>query len=377
MVLWVVAGDAHAGLVGGWALAVVLMVAATTLGWLRTRGRQPRTTASPRAIRRATIHAALLAMLWATVPLLWFGQLPIEDQLVIACLMTGMICAGGFALSTVAPAAHVYVGILTLGSVLGLLQTDNSFVGALVALIVAYSLIVVQSVSGYSRLFAERFVAEARLKDRGEIIELLLNDFEENASDWLFETDPDFAITSHSPRFAVAAGLAGQSLVGRRIADLLAPEGREELARRIAFAEPFRDVEVRVETPNGPRWWSLTARPSSPRTAGREPGVASAPMSRSSGLPATRSRGWRGPISSPACRTARISATLPLRSLTGPAPREAASPSASSTSTISRASTTRSATPSGMPCSPPSPTTCRNWPVLTWSSAASAATSSA
>ncbi|MCZ8316028.1 EAL domain-containing protein [Phreatobacter sp.] len=261
VVLWVVAGDAHIGLVGGWAIAVLLMVAATTLGWLRTRGRQPRSTASPRAIRNATIHAALLAMLWAAVPLLWFAELPIEDQLVIACLMTGMICAGGFALSTLAPAAHVYVGILTLGSVLGLLQTDNSFVGALVALIVAYSIIVVQSVSGYSRLFAERFVAEARLKDRGEIIELLLNDFEENASDWLFETDPDFVVTSHSPRFATAAGLAGQSLVGRRIADLLAPEGREGLARRVAIAEPFRDMEVRVETPNGPRWWSLTARP--------------------------------------------------------------------------------------------------------------------
>jgi diguanylate cyclase (GGDEF)-like protein/PAS domain S-box-containing protein len=261
VVLWVVAGDAHIALVGGWAVAVILMVTATTLGWLRTRGRQPRSTASPRAIRRATIHAALLAMLWAAVPLLWFGQLPIDDQLVIACLMTGMICAGGFALSTVAPAAHVYVGILTLGSVLGLLQTDNTFVGALVALIVAYSLIVIQSVSGYSRLFAERFVAEARLKDRGEIIELLLNDFEENASDWLFETGPDFAITSHSPRFAVAAGLAGQSLVGRRIADLLAPEGREALAQRLAAAEPFRDMEVRVETPDGPRWWSLTAKP--------------------------------------------------------------------------------------------------------------------
>jgi len=261
VVVWVVWGDAHIGLIFGWALAVVLLVAATTLGWLRTQGERPRSTASPRAVRRATLHAGLLAMLWATVPILWFGALPIEDQLVIACLMTGMICAGGFALSTLAPAAYVYVGIVTLGSVFGLLQSDNSYVGALVALLVAYSLIVVQSVSGYSRLFAERFVVEARLQDRGEIIELLLNDFEESASDWLFETDHAFTITSHSPRFAEAAGLAGQSLVGRRIDDLLAPDGRQELARRIALAEPFRDLEVRVATPNGQRWWTLTAKP--------------------------------------------------------------------------------------------------------------------
>ncbi len=261
VVVYVVAGDAPSLVIGGWACAMALLVAVTTLGWFRAKGRQRRETASRRAIHRTTLHAALLAGLWAAVPLLWFGQLPIEDQLVIACLMTGMICGGGFALSTIAPAAYVYVAILTTGSILGLIQGDSSYAPALVALLVAYAMTVGQSVSGYSRLFTERFAAEARLKDRGEIIELLLNEFEENASDWLFETDAAFVVTSHSPRFAEVAGLAEPSLVGRRIQDLLVPESRDDLDRRLKAGEPFRDIEVRVDAPAGRRWWTLTAKP--------------------------------------------------------------------------------------------------------------------
>ncbi|WP_296572323.1 EAL domain-containing protein [Phreatobacter sp.] len=261
VVVFLAREEANPLVLAAWALTILAVVALTTRAWFLRRGRKPRLHVSARAIRRATYHAAALAALWAAVPVLWFGIVSPEDQLVIACLVTGMICAGGFALATIPPAAYAYVAILSVGSVIGLIETGNSYVVFLTLLLLAYSWIVVQSVANSSRLFSERFRAEASLKERGEIIELLLNEFEQNGSDWLFDTDAGFAVVQHSARFGEVAGVAGQSLVGRRIVDMADEETGRALRLAIAKRQPFRDLDIQVEIAGEPRWWSLTAKP--------------------------------------------------------------------------------------------------------------------
>ncbi len=261
VVVLVAREEANPFALGAWAATILAVVLVTTRTWFKRRGRRPRLKASSRAIRRATYHAAALATLWAMVPVLWFGIVPPGDQLVIACLVTGMICAGGFALATIPPAAYAYVAILSAGSVIGLIETGNGYVALITVLLLAYAGIVMQSVANSSRLFTERFRAEATLKERGEIIELLLNEFEQHGSDWLFETDSGFAIVQHSPRFGEVAGVPGQSLVGRRIIEMADAETGQALRLAIARRQPFRDLDIQVEIAGEPRWWSLTAKP--------------------------------------------------------------------------------------------------------------------
>jgi diguanylate cyclase (GGDEF)-like protein/PAS domain S-box-containing protein len=261
VVVFLVREEANPFVLAAWALTILAVVVMTTRAWFLRRGRKPRMHASARAIRRATYHAAALAALWAVVPVLWFGSVSAEDQLVIACLVTGMICAGGFALATIPSAAYAYVGILAAGSVAALLETGNGYVIFLTLLLLAYAWIVVQSVANSSRLFSERFRAEASLKERGEIIELLLNEFEQHGSDWLFDTDAGFAVVQHSARFGEVAGVDGQSLVGRRIVDMADEETGQALRLAIAKRQPFRDLDIQVEIAGEPRWWSLTAKP--------------------------------------------------------------------------------------------------------------------
>ncbi len=261
VVVAVVRDEANVWVLAAWVTAIMAMVAATTRAWFLRRNRRPRRRASMRAIRRATYHAAALAAVWAVVPVLWFGGIPPQDQLVIACLVTGMICAGGFALATIPSAAYAYVGILSLGAVIGLAQSGSSYVIFVTLLLVAYAMIVIQSVAGSSRLFNERFRAEASLKERGEIIELLLNEFEQNGSDWLFETDVQFAIVQHSARFGEVAGAVDQSLIGRRIVDMADDETGQTLQQAITGQQPFRELGIRVDVGGKPRWWALTAKP--------------------------------------------------------------------------------------------------------------------
>lgn len=246
---------------GAWLLALTVIVVLGVRAWYSGLGRAPRQIASPRAIRRATKHATLLAIVWAMLPVVWFPHVDAQAQLVVGTVTTGMICAGGFALATVPQAASAYTIVLSLGSFGGLLMSSSPHRFLLMGLLLAYGAIVLLSANGTGRLFLQRFVAEADLRERGQVIALLLAEFEENGSDWLFELDGDFHIIKHSARFADVSHTGSAQLRGLSIFELMDGEGREELQSRMQMGRPFRNAEVSARGRHGQRWWSISASP--------------------------------------------------------------------------------------------------------------------
>jgi len=260
VIIWFVGHFANLSSLTAWAISLAVIVASAGHAFYIRRIGTVRPTASVRAIRKSTFHAFILSIIWAAVPILWLSGTTIEARLMVATLITGMICAGGFALATVPTAAFVYVIVITIGSMIGVIQSFDGYVIPFGILLTGYAATVLLSVNGTSKLFIQRFHAEAKLAERGEIIELLLNEFEENTSDWLFQTDIEGKIVDHSARFGVVVDGSAQSLVGRNLRDLIEPEGFEDLLAKMEKVAPFKDLEVR--TSNGQRvWWSLTAKP--------------------------------------------------------------------------------------------------------------------
>ncbi|MFN8580228.1 MAG: EAL domain-containing protein [Gemmatimonadaceae bacterium] len=244
-----------------WGLCLAVASAMGLRGWLATRAAPQRTRASIRGFRRSTLHAAILAALWAAVPVFWFAPLDPMRQLVSATVTTGMICAGGFVLATVPSAAFAFVVVLSLGAFVGIVQSDSRYTFELAGLLVAYAAVVLRGALGTAQLFIDRFIAEILLYERGQVIGLLLNEFEDKGSDWLFELDRDLCIVEHSPRFAEVCRLDGPTLSGVRLPDLIEPASREDLLNRIAVGRPFRKLEVSALGPEGLRWWSISASP--------------------------------------------------------------------------------------------------------------------
>ena len=260
VIIWFVGHFANPGSITAWVVSLAAAVTSAGHAFYVRQTRTVRPTASVRAIRKSTLHALVLSLIWAAVPILWLSGTTIEARLMVATLITGMICAGGFALATVPTAAFVYVIVITIGSMIGVLQAFDGYVIPFGILLAGYAATVLLSVNGTSKLFIQRFHAEAKLAERGEIIELLLNEFEENTSDWLFQTDPVGTIIDHSARFGVVVDASGQSLVGKSLKELIEPEGFEELLIKLEKMAPFKDLEVRSSA-NGHSWWSLTAKP--------------------------------------------------------------------------------------------------------------------
>jgi diguanylate cyclase (GGDEF)-like protein len=243
-----------------WLAAIMIVMGLGLRTWLAAKRRPPRQTASPRAIKHATLQASILALLWGVVPVLWFPASDPFARMVIGIVITGMICAGGFALATVAHAAASYVSILGAAAIIGLGLSQAPYALVLGFLLASYCTVVLKSVESTATLFADQFRTTIELRERGELIELLLAEFQDNASDWLFEIDAAGTITKHSARFAVVAARETMGLSGLGFADLLAPSSAAEWSRALDAGQPFRNlvVEMRGATP---RWWSLTARP--------------------------------------------------------------------------------------------------------------------
>ena len=119
MVLWTFGDSRPVGLWVWWGV-LMLISGLALLGWLQHRKKRIE-TASIRAVRRATTHAALLAGVWAVLPLMWFAGLAPTQQLVIATLLTGMLGAGTFMLSPLPLASLAYAAIYTVSSMGALL----------------------------------------------------------------------------------------------------------------------------------------------------------------------------------------------------------------------------------------------------------------
>lgn len=254
-----------------WAACVMVVALFGGRVWIVTRTGRRRHTASLRALRRAAIHASILGTLWALVPVFLFPIANSRQQLMITAISAGMICAGGFALATIPAAATAYVLILSAGSAFPLLSTSDPVLANVGWLLYIYAIIVVASVIATARTFGARLMAESRAEHQTQVIGLLLRDFEESASDVLWEINRQGRLQHVSPRLAQMLDKSLDDLAGTIFVDHLrnpAADWREaerdclrELESRIGASEPFRDLTIPILVAAERRWWSLSAKP--------------------------------------------------------------------------------------------------------------------
>jgi diguanylate cyclase (GGDEF)-like protein len=244
-----------------WGVAVCAFALQATVIWSANRNRPPREKVSARGLWRTTRQAAFLGLLWGILPAIWYPELDQWGQVLVGTLVTGMICCGAFALATVPSAGTAYVIALMAGSLVGLMRAEIPHVEVIAVLLLAYSVTVTYAVFGTGKLFVEHFEAETALKHNGEVIQLLLNEFEENGSNWLFELDEHLRIASCSPRFLDVVAEETHDLSGRRFGDLLAPAGQRCFFEALRGGRAFRDVVVEAGGRSETRWWSVTAGP--------------------------------------------------------------------------------------------------------------------
>ncbi len=255
------------------ALAVLLLACLALFGvaaaWPALRQRRPDLRLIRLVFNGVTV---LLGAAWSVYLNLLMREVPPASQALLIGVFVGL-------LSSVISAGPLSTRLafwlpLTVGAFAALRATAELWQPAAVISLSLYSVFVFFTMIVLNRRMVEHGVSTFELRRINETIQMLLRDFEDNASDWLWETDARLNLVHPSPRLAEAARRDAAAIGGNLFAflaslgDAAAPQSGPpdddayaELRRQIGLRRPFRDLLVPVGPAHDRRWWSLTGKP--------------------------------------------------------------------------------------------------------------------
>ncbi|URI06381.1 EAL domain-containing protein [Aquincola tertiaricarbonis] len=252
LVLWSFKHRLAAGFIE-WYLMLIGLAFMACLAWWRRRNHRP-VAASVRALHRATAHAALLAGLWAAAPLLWFPGAAPAPQLLIATLLAGLMATGAFVLSPLPLASLAWSALLTLAAVGGLIRHQDPALMGVEWLMAFYGPVVALGAQAAGRKQVALLRAQAQAERQQHMLEVLLDDFEQNADDALWQSDAEGRLSHWSPRLLEILGPQLSTPTRRPLQTILAErvvEGLPALREVLGAGRPFRNLPLSLRLDDG------------------------------------------------------------------------------------------------------------------------------
>ena len=204
------------------------------------------------------------ALVWASGVILFFPGADPSVQMVLAPSFSSIMFGGAFGLSAVPATAIGFTVLLGGSAIVALIQDGTPYALALAAMTVGFIVYLLGAIVSQARFFITHVLAEIADAEQKQTIGLLLKEFQDNSSDWLWHTDPDGHFIDPSARFASAAGRSAAELKRLGFARLfaLAPDGigKNALARFDRHLS-LSGEDVAVDNGGNRRIWSLSAGP--------------------------------------------------------------------------------------------------------------------
>ncbi len=222
--------------------------------------------ASARLFWLVTAEVLAFGILWAAFII---GTLPEAATDLRAILLIGSLVAmGATGFSTaVMPVAGIGIVVVIAVSTLIAIPAGDPLDRTVVDIaFVSFTLLIARGVLITTLAMMARMRAQVALGDHAAVISLLLNEFEANGSDWLFELDEAGRLTHVSPRMAAATRRSREALLGAALlsvvgdgADEASDDAVQTLAAHLNAEQAFRDLVVPVRAGDETRWWSISA----------------------------------------------------------------------------------------------------------------------
>lgn len=261
----------HTGLLSAlmvWIGALTIMQLIGLRAWWRARQTAHKPENANKAMRHAVGNAFVQGAIWGFVPILLFTEPDVSMRIAACIAVIAGMCAAAMALMTV-PRATLAFTVPVIAATVWAAHTSLApgEANVVTILVIAFGVIVNFISLVYARGFVRNLISIYEVKEQKDIIGLLLKEFEENSSDWLWEFDRTGRIDRVSNRFAAAAGCNRSTLVGRDFGGYLNSITEEDdphvarILNAIAQRATFHDIEVRIKSEQSERWWKLTGKP--------------------------------------------------------------------------------------------------------------------
>ncbi len=212
-------------------------------------------------VRDINIISFILGAAWGAA-IGWMLAFMPAAIFVPAMVGAGMMNAGALMLGSLPKSALLYIAPIVLGSSVGLASLDAADGATGAALLLAYCVILWRSVNSVFSALVARTLHEHQQVEQADTVRLLLHDYQEHSSDWLWLVDSEGRLGEISDRFAEAAQRSAQRLEGSNLLDLFdaCPE-KEILRDHIANKRGFSDLTLPLTIADEQCWWTLCAHP--------------------------------------------------------------------------------------------------------------------
>ena len=225
------------------------------------------------------VHWRRILILQAVGSTIWFVVFPYLASFasgleiaVLGIIGTAILCGTLLVHRNAPQAALFHTFTMAPSLIVSAFLIGESGAWPTVILVGAFAIALVGETRAQERYFVSVGKTEIERRESTATVGMLLNDYEEQSSDWLWTVGPNGNLHGVTNRFARAAGRKPGQLEGTPITRLFnSGEEAEELARCVIERRPFRDVLVSLRVDGEKRFWRLSARP---RGDGRLSGVA-------------------------------------------------------------------------------------------------------
>ena len=210
--------------------------------------------------------AVVLAAAWAMMPALFFEMAPPPLRTFCGASLFAISGLGAFAFVRASGAAVAFVSLIAGSTALASLKVGGEFGAAFALAAILYGVSLSAMVLTHQLRSKTARRAREEIRRQQEAVAFLLNDFEEGASDWLWETDSDFKFTYASPRLAKVFGVAPADITTLTLGDLAGPgpqaaQGWAGFHSKLLHHQPIAAEELPSCAGPQPRWLRIAARP--------------------------------------------------------------------------------------------------------------------
>jgi diguanylate cyclase (GGDEF)-like protein len=261
LVLWDDAGNPMAP---AWGLGLTLLNGVTFFQHIRGRKYAGRDSFAERKLSAVSKGALVHGMLWGALPLMVAVGSASSHFMAIVTVTAGMMFGGTFLLSRVPVAAVTFVLSIAVGVVAAAVLRGGMVSHLMGVLTCVYTFVLIYSVRWSHKQFVQQHLDESALSEQSHVISLLLKDFGESSSEWLWQTNENFLLEELPASLSDTASPKMLLNAGRSIfAMFQSGEAHRKLERAMRDGQPFRDIVLRTRagTCGDNCWISITGKP--------------------------------------------------------------------------------------------------------------------
>ena len=227
---------------------------------------------SPSTIERGRRLAIGLAFtigaIWSTMPYVLFKDADGGHQQIVIATAAGLV-SDAFAVGPLLAVSMALVIPMVAGSAIALCVLQPPYFQHISILLAIYATFVFFSQLRLARYARERIHDRLLVAEQAQTIALLLNDFEEGVSDWLWETEVEGCLRHAPARMAAAPGCRIEDIQGQVLVVVLARHSRDgdhdgtiaAVAQAMIGRDALQAVTLALRVEGLDRWWTLNGKP--------------------------------------------------------------------------------------------------------------------